>query len=113
MGQKAMTRFLLQVAVLLSAVGPVAGFAQSDNEPPLYIINYFEIGGSVEVSTEDYTDTPYLVQSEHMSERYCQVKKPKLVESVDEHLQTPQIPARYHFLCCLAVLSLQSQPPRY
>lgn len=64
-----MTRFLLQVAVLLSVVGPVACFAQSDNEPPLYIINYFEISGSVEVSTEDYTDTPYLVQSEHMSEK--------------------------------------------
>jgi transposase-like protein len=28
---------------------------------------------------------------------------------VDEHLQAPPVPARYHFLCCLAVLSLQSQ----
>lgn len=30
----------------------------------------------------------------------------KLVESGDEYLQTPSIPARCRFLCCLALLSL-------
>ena len=40
---------------------------------------------------------------------YCQVKSQKLVESSDEYIQTPQIPARYHQLCRLALLSLQSE----
>jgi hypothetical protein len=40
---------------------------------------------------------------------YCQVKSLILVESTDEYVQTSQIPAGHHQLCCLAVLPLQSQ----
>jgi hypothetical protein len=51
-------RLLLQVAVLLSAVGPVAGFAQSDNDPlPFYVIREFRISGSVGTTKEyDYRE---------------------------------------------------------
>ena len=38
-----------------------------------------------------------------------QVNCRKLVELADEYLQTPPITGRYHFVCCLALLSLQSQ----
>ena len=41
--------------------------------------------------------------------RYRQVNCRKLVELADEYLQTPPITGRYHFVCCLALLSLQSQ----
>nr|WP_279244839.1 hypothetical protein [Candidatus Litorirhabdus singularis] len=32
-----------------------------------------------------------------------------MIESVDEYLQTPPIPARYHFVCRLALQSFQPQ----
>jgi len=56
------------LVVLLTMVGPVTGFAQSDNEPPpVYIINHFSIYGSIGVSTEDHS-IPRLVQNESMRE---------------------------------------------
>ncbi len=80
-----MARFLLQVAVLLTMVGPVAGFAQSDNgPPPFYVIQYFRISGSVGASTEDHNNSPRLVQSESMRESLNWVLgRSELIRSVD------------------------------
>lgn len=62
-------QLFFQAIVLLSSVGPVTGFAQWEIEPRPYLINHFEISGKVAAYTEDYSATPYLSQSERMSER--------------------------------------------
>ena len=49
----------------------------------------------------------------HRKIGYCQVNSPQLIESAHEYLQAPPIPSRYHFLSCLALLPIQSKPPRY
>ena len=52
-----------------------------------------------------------LIDILHSADGYRQVNSPVLIESVEEHIYTPPIPARYHFLCRLALLSIQYQPP--
>ena len=54
-----------------------------------------------------------VLQADAMLRGYCQVNCLESIESDDEYLQTPPIPAGYHFPRCLALLSLQPEPPGY
>jgi hypothetical protein len=59
----------------------------------------------------DVYEHPFCV--ERSFGRFCQINVPTLIESTDEHIHTPMISARYHCPRCLALLSLQSDLPRY
>ena len=77
-----MIKFLLQIFALLTGISLVAGFAQSEEGSPRYAITYFEIGGSVGASTEDYEE--HLVQSEHQGENvFWHRAKAEVLTSVD------------------------------